>query len=107
LTEHWFLVRLIEAPADPLPLAHHKLVLGRGPFEEDAEAKLLHGHGIEVLVSKNSGGQGAYGKIAAARRLALPVVMIDRPPPPPGETVATVEKALAWIEARTAGAGNP
>ncbi len=98
LTEHRFLVRLIEAPAGPLPLANHDLVLARGPFDEEAEAALLSDHGIEVLVSKNSGGPATYAKIAAARRLSLPVVMIERPPPPPGETVESVEAALAWIE---------
>ena len=36
---------------------------------------------------------------AAARALGLPVVMIARPPPPPGERVDSVDAALAWVEA--------
>ena len=53
-----------------------------------------------MVVSKNSGGAGAGAKIAAARELGLPVVMIERPPAPDGETAGTVEAARAWIGAR-------
>ena len=74
------------------------MILGRGPFDEGQEAALLRRHGIDLLVSKNSGGPSTYGKIAAARALGLPVVMIERPNPPGGETVETVEAALAWID---------
>lgn len=93
----WFLVRLVEPPGAPLPLARHAVVVGRGPFAEAAEAALLTEHRIEVVVSKNSGGGATYGKIAAARRLGLPVIMVERPPPPPGETVAAVSEAADWL----------
>lgn len=100
LTETWFLVRLIELPDQPLPLARHDLILGRGPFDEAAEAALLRAHRIEVVIGKNSGGAATYGKIAAARRLGLPVVMIARPTAPAGEAAASLDEALAWIDAR-------
>ena len=99
--EIWFLVRLIDAPADPLPLARHELVLGRGPFTESDEVTLMREHRIEALVAKNSGGALTHAKIAAARRLGLPVVMRRRPQAPTGETVETVDQALAWIAAHT------
>ncbi len=100
LTELWFLVRLVETPETPPPLADYHLVLGRGPFAETREIDLLREHGIEVVVSKNSGGAGAAAKIAAARALELPVVMIERPPAPASETAESVEAARAWIETR-------
>ncbi len=100
LTGLWFLLRLVEAPDAPPPLANHHLVLGRGPFAIEQELELLREHGIEVVVSKNSGGAGASAKIAAARELGLPVVMIERPPAPASETAETVEAALAWINSR-------
>jgi precorrin-6A/cobalt-precorrin-6A reductase len=100
LADIWFLVRLVEPPETPLPLARHELILARGPFDAAAEAALMQDHRIEALVAKNSGGEATYAKIAAARRLGLPVVMIRRPPAPAGETVKTVDQALAWIAAR-------
>ncbi len=100
LTELWFLVRLVEEPEAPPPLANYHLVLGRGPFAEAQELELLRAYGIEVVVSKNSGGAGAAAKIAAARVLELPVVMIERPPAPESETAEDVAAARAWIETR-------
>ncbi len=100
LTELRFLVRLVEEPDEPPPLAAYRLVLGRGPFAVDREIELLRKHSIEVVVSKNSGGAGAGAKIAAARELKLPVVMIERPPAPASETAEDVEAARAWIETR-------
>jgi precorrin-6A/cobalt-precorrin-6A reductase len=61
------------------------------------ERELLKTYAIEVIVSKNSGGDATYAKIRAARELALPVVMVQRPPTPVGERVAGVEEALAWL----------
>lgn len=100
LTDTWFLVRLIEPPGAPLPLARCEIRLARGPFRAETEADLLRDHRIEAVVSKNSGGEGTYGKIAAARILSLPVIMIARPPQPAGETVAHVDACLAWLAAR-------
>jgi precorrin-6A/cobalt-precorrin-6A reductase len=99
----WFLVRSIEPLEAPCPLANCAVIQGRGPFTEAAETALLKGHRIDLLVSKNSGGEATYAKIAAARRLGLPVVMIDRPQAPAGETVetvATVGEAVAWVGER-------
>jgi len=99
LADAWFLVRLIDKPEAALPLARHELILARGPFDEAAEAALIQDHHIDALIAKNSGGDSTYAKIAAARRLGLPVVMIRRPDAPTGETVTTVDQALAWIVA--------
>jgi precorrin-6A/cobalt-precorrin-6A reductase len=98
----WFLVRLVEEPEAPPPLADYHLVLGRGPFAVAQECALLREYEIDVVVSKNSGGAGAGAKIAAARELELPVVMIERPPAPASETAESVEAACAWIAARRA-----
>lgn len=98
LPEVWFLVRLIETPAEPLGLAAYELLLGRGPFEVASERALLDRYRIAALVAKNSGGGATYAKIAAAREAALPVVMIARPEAPEGvATAAGVEDVLAWL----------
>ena len=59
--------------------------------------------GIAVLVTKNAGGAATYGKIAAARQLRLPVVIVRQPWKPEVETVADAAAAVA----RLVGAGRP
>ena len=95
-----FLVRLIERPTAPLPLADTKIVIGRGPFTLAGEEKLLRQHAIELIIAKNSGGDATYAKIAAARALGLPVIMVRRPAKPPVEHSAeTLAAAVAWVDA--------
>lgn len=96
-------VRMIDPPEDPPPLADCEVVIGRGPFREADEAALFARHGIALLVAKNSGGAATYAKIAAARGLDLPVVMVERPPPPAGPRAESVEQALDWIEGHLPG----
>lgn len=100
LEDLWFLVRSIEPLEAACPLADCTVIQGRGPFTEAAEIALLKEHRIDLLVSKNSGGAATYAKIAAARSLGLAVVMIARPQAPPGETVESVEEAVAWVAER-------
>ena len=97
LSEHWFLIRLIAPPESPLPLPRYEVTPGRAPFTVEEEAALLHRHRIDVLISKNSGGAMTYAKIAAARRLGLPVLMLDRPAMPEGVTVAEPAAAVDWL----------
>ena len=85
LDDRWFLVRLIEPPKTPLGLADTETIIGRGPFTVADERALMVEKRIDVLVSKLSGGGATYAKIIAARELSLPVIMIRRPPPEPGE----------------------
>jgi precorrin-6A/cobalt-precorrin-6A reductase len=54
-------------------------------------------HGIEIVVSKNAGGTGAYAKIVAARTLGLPVIMIDRPAQPPRREFHDAGSVFDWI----------
>ena len=96
----WFLVRLVDEPAEPIPLARRRLICARGPFAEADERALLEEHGIDCLVTRASGGEATAAKLAAARALGLPVVMVRRPPPPPGPSAPSVEEALTWIEER-------
>lgn len=94
----WCLVRMIEPPAANDVMPNGELILGRPPADPEAEIELLQKHRIGWIVSKDSGGQAA-AKIVAARRLKLPVVLVERPAPPPGPTVESVDAVVAWIEA--------
>jgi precorrin-6A/cobalt-precorrin-6A reductase len=96
--EAWFLLRAVDPPPPPLPARHH-LVLARGPFTADAERALLREHRIDVLVTRDSGGELTAAKLVAARELGLPVVLLARPPAPDAPAVANVEEALAWLAA--------
>ena len=60
-------------------LAQFTLTTKAGPYTADAEAALMRDAGIEALVTRDAGGAGAYPKIAGARALGLPVVLIERP----------------------------
>ncbi len=95
---HHYLIRSVEPPDAALlpPVAH--CVAARGPFREDAERRLLEQEGIEVIVTKNSGGTAVAPKLAAARALGIPVVMVARPEVPPGKTVPDAAGALAWLD---------
>ena len=95
-TDTWFLVRLIEAPTEPLPLTEHEIILARPPFTLDDEKALLVEHQIDTVVSKHAGGP-LPAKITAALDLGLPIILIQQPPPVPGNQVDSVEAALAWI----------
>jgi precorrin-6A/cobalt-precorrin-6A reductase len=94
------LVRAVEPPSPPLP-ERVTVVLARGPFTLEEELALMREHHVEVVVTKDSGGGMTAAKLTAARELGLSVVVVRRPPVPPGvPVVATVAEALAWLEAR-------
>ena len=92
----WFLIRCVDPPPEPLP-ARCAVLLARGPYTVGAELALMRRHAIEVLVTKNSGGPLTAGKLAAARELGLPVVMVRRPTAPAPACVATVDEAVSWV----------
>ncbi|PWK56975.1 precorrin-6A reductase [Silicimonas algicola] len=94
---HRYLLRVVEPPMERFPLDDYTAVVARGPFDVDSDRRLLEEHGVEVVVSKNAGGDGARAKLDAARALGLPVVMIDRPPMPPRHEVATVDDVIDWL----------
>jgi precorrin-6A/cobalt-precorrin-6A reductase len=102
----WCLIRMIEPPASGEALPTGEVVLGSPPADPEAEVALLTKRRIGWIVSKDSGGR-AGAKIVAARRLGLPVVLVERPPAPPGPTVETVEAATDWIEATLFGQAEP
>lgn len=96
--QHRYLVRSVEPVAAENALAQAQYILSRGPFAEADEMALLREHGIEVVVAKNSGGDATYGKIAAARALGLPVVMVARPPAGGGMKLESPEAVLSLLD---------
>ncbi|MFD9281840.1 cobalt-precorrin-6A reductase [Streptomyces mirabilis] len=98
LSELHFLVRTVEPPEPPMP-QDMEVLLTRGPFTPDDEQALLRAHRVDVLVTKDSGGEATAAKLTAARDLALPVVVVRRPPLPADLTTAPdVPSALALLD---------
>jgi precorrin-6A/cobalt-precorrin-6A reductase len=95
--QHFYLIRSVDPVDPPLALPHATYITGRGPFAEADELALMRAHAIEAVIAKNSGGEAAYGKIAAARTLGIAVIMLRRPPVPEAPSVETVEEAIAWL----------
>ena len=91
----WFLVRCVDPPAPPLP-RHHELLLDRGPYTLAGELTLIDSHGIDLVVTKDSGGVHTSAKLDAARERGLPVVIVRRPARPSVPEVNTVADALSW-----------
>lgn len=106
LCELHFLVRSVEPPEPPLP-RHTEVLLARGPFTVEDETALLREHAIDVLVTKDSGGAATSAKLTAARALAVPVVVVRRPPLPEGVVPAAgVAEVLAWLDGGVSGTGS-
>lgn len=102
--QHSYLIRTIDPPdpADYPP--NHRVVLGRGPFAIADEIGLMRRERIDVLVTKNSGGDAGLGKIEAARALGLPVVVVERAAGLPSGAFTRLADVLAWIDAQLPGA---
>lgn len=95
--QHDYLLRLVDPPTGPLPLPKARVIVARGPFDVAGDTALMQSHGTEIVVAKNAGGKGAVAKIAAARALGLPVVMIDRPVIPTRPVAHSVKTVMDWL----------
>ena len=96
--QHMYLVRSVDPVDPPLAVPHATYIEARGPFREDDDRALLAAHAIDVVVSKNSGGHAAYGKIAAARALGVAVILLRRPALPDVPAVERIDDAVAWLD---------
>lgn len=100
MKQHRYLVRSVDPVEPPLDLPDVTYITARGPFPQEGEMALLQAHGIDLIVSKNSGGKASIGKIEAARRLGIDVVLIERPDLPDVPSAESVDELAAMVAQR-------
>ena len=88
---------MIEPPDRPLTDTA-TIILARPPFSLEEEIATLRQHKIDILVTKNAGGDAVAAKLEAARQLGLPVIMITRPTGQPRVDAETVAEMVALLE---------
>jgi precorrin-6A/cobalt-precorrin-6A reductase len=97
--QHEYLLRAVEPFTPPAGLTRARVIAARGPFALADELLLLQSERIELLVSKNAGTPSTYAKLEAARALAIPVLMVERPVLPAALEVETHQLAARWLAA--------
>jgi precorrin-6A/cobalt-precorrin-6A reductase len=95
--QHHYFIRVIDPIAPPSRLPHATIITARGPIRTEEDTELFRTHDIQCILAKNSGGNAAYAKIEAARRLGLKVHIVKRPAIPARPTVTSVDDAMAWL----------
>jgi precorrin-6A/cobalt-precorrin-6A reductase len=86
-------IRTVEPIAEALPPGW-SVILDRPPQHLAGEIALMRNFRITHLITKNAGGERTKAKLAAARLLGLPVIMVRRPVKPECETFADVEQLV-------------
>ena len=86
-------------------------MLDRGPYTIEGELALIDEHQIDVIVTKESGGEATEAKLEAARLRGLPVVVVRRPPGVDAVSASSVAEAVAWtlavLDCATIRTGRP
>jgi len=95
---HHYLVRSVDPINPPLRLPHVRTLLARGPFTLDDDLMLLRDARIDAVLCKNSGGDGAYAKIEAARALGIEVLLVTTPAPSTLPQWTSLSEALGAID---------
>lgn len=96
---HRYVVRTIEVTGADFDVPHKTLITAQGPFGIEDELTLMRREGVDIVVTKNSGGAATEAKLHAARELGLPVITVRRPAGHGIEEVHDAASALAWLDA--------
>ena len=91
------------AGVEPLNVTGINEIKNIGPFSFESEKAIFKQHGIDILVSKNSGGTAVAAKIEVARLHHLPVIMLARPQKPEATACfSSIDSLLDTINQRYA-----
>ncbi|HEY4345508.1 MAG TPA: cobalt-precorrin-6A reductase [Parvibaculum sp.] len=94
--QHDYLIRVIDDFTPPAGL-RSRVIAARGPFTVADERQLLRAENIDIVVSKNSGGDATAAKLVAARELGIAVIMVARPVLPVVVTLDSVDAVMDWL----------
>lgn len=99
---HRTLARVVDAPGVAIPTTW-TVLLSRGPYPIESERQLFAEYGIDVLVTKDSGGSYTWAKMEVAAERGTEVVIVRRAPAPVGvTTVSDPQAAAEWALSRGA-----
>lgn len=97
LGERRALVRVVDAPEVAVPAAW-TVLLSRGPYPAESERTLFAEHGVDVLVTKDSGGSYTWAKMQVAAETGAAVVVVRRAAAAlNGPVVSDPSAAAAWV----------
>lgn len=97
LQTHRVVARVVDPVEQPLPPTW-TVVLDRGPYHLDDELGLMRRHEIDVLVTKDSGGDQTRPKLSAADQIGVEVVVVRRGHASQDvATVTDVAGTLRWL----------
>lgn len=97
---HRVVARVVDPPSIEVPQPW-TVYLDRGPYDLTGELEQMTQDGIDVLVTKDSGGSYTWPKMAAADQLGLPIVVVRRSGASDVvETVPDAAEALDWVRRR-------
>ena len=106
--QHFYLVRSVDPVEPPLALPHADLShRPRAVRREPTSTRCCMQHRIDVIVAKNSGGDGDLRQDRSGARLGLPVIMLAGPRCPHVPAATSVEEALARLDHALASARRP
>ncbi len=91
-----YVIRSIDEIEDK-PVKKAVYITARPPFTVKNEEELLKKYNIDYIITKNSGGAATAAKLAACRKLKIPVIMIRRPQRPDWLHVQSGQEAMEWI----------
>ena len=95
--QHFYLLRVLNNKDINNCFPNQKCITSEGIFSVEEDLKILKEYKIEIIISKNSGGNGAYSKIIAARQLNIPVIIISRPKSTRLKKVYNFESIIDWL----------
>lgn len=96
LREHAALLRVVDTPEVALPPTW-TLKLSRGPYSRQTEQALMTEHDIDAVITKDSGGDYTWAKMAVAAERGAHIIVVRRTPGPAGiRRTHDVATAATW-----------